>query len=200
MKKLLCIALMMLLCAFNGMAEGTLETEADVLAPAVGADATEAPAALTEAQAPYDGAWLPFEDGFRLYLPRGWAAIELTEAQSDAGLFYRAGSDDGAMGIAVGYMSVRGLATVDDLARDFERAGYSAVTRFDLNGIPAIAFERVQDDYCGVAFFHPVYPDYALYVYFSPCASGDGEARQTGAALLASISPFQFMEGGLKNN
>ena len=177
MKRFLCLALMMALCLF-----GAVAGEAAVV------EQSEAPS-VVEFDAPYDGQWQPFEDGFMLYLPRGWAAVGLTEAQQAAGLFYRADSADGAMSVAVGYMRAGDLATPEDLALDFEGVGYSNVALLDLNGIPAISFERPGDDYRGVAFFHPVYPEYALYVYLSPLVTTDGDAAQTGAALLASIRP-----------
>jgi len=194
MKKLFCVAVLLALCAFGGRAETVPGDVADVPA-AVDPAATEAPAGFAEADAPYDGAWLPFEDGFRLYLPRGWAPVALSEAQQDAGLFYRAGSGDGTMGLAVGYMRAGSLATVDELARDFEAVGYASVTQQSLNGIPAIGFERPRDGYRGVAFFHPVYPDYVLYVYVSPLAPRDSEADRIGRALLASIGPIGVPSG-----
>ena len=186
MRKLLLAAFMAAVLALSGAAWAE--------APAAfEATATEAPA-FSEADAPYEGVWQPFEDGFQLYLPRGWSAIGVTDAQAEAGLFYRADSADGAAGIAVGYMSARGLGTMDALALDFRRTGYSAVTAGWLNGIPAIRFERPEDGYRGVAFFHPVYPDYVLYVYLSPGDSAEG------AALLASVTPLPGFAGQVKNN
>jgi len=199
MRRLFCVAVLLVLCAFGGRAEVAPGDAADVPA-AVDAAATEAPADFAETDAPYDGEWLPFEDGFRLYLPRGWAPVALSEAQRDAGLFYRAGSGDGMMGLAVGYMRAGSLATVDELARDFEAVGYESVTQQNLNGIPAIGFERPRDGYRGVAFFHPVYPDYVLYVYVSPLGPRVAEADRIGRALLASIGPIGVPSERLKNN
>ena len=199
MKKLFCIAVLLGLCAFGGMAEAVPGDVADAPA-AVNVPATEAPVAVAGVDAPYDGVWQPFEDGFKLYLPRDWSAADLTEAQREAGLFYRASNGDGAMGIAVGYMRAVGLTTVADLARDFRRAGFEGVARADLNGIPAIGFERARDNYRGVAFFHPVYPDYALYVYFTPLNAQDADSTRTGDALLSSIGPLGGSAERLKNN
>lgn len=199
MKKLLLMAVVAALCAFGGMAE---ETPLPTLLPASagpGAESTRPPATFTEADAPYDGVWQPFEDGFMLYLPREWACMALDEAQTEAGLFYRAGSDDGSMGVVVGYMDAGALETTEALAGDFARSGYASVVRGDLNGIPAIAFERPQDGYRGVAFFHPVYRDYVLYVFVSPLELQDGEANEIGRALLASITPVEVSSERLKN-
>ena len=199
MKKLLSIAIIAVLCATVGMAEEAREPLKPLpAAPERVVKAPQASVVFSEADAPYDGVWQPFEDGFRLYLPCEWASFDPTEAQAEAGLFYLAGSGDGVMGVAVGYMRAGALETMDDLARDFEAAGYSGVACRNLNGIPAIAFERPQDGYRGVAFFHPVYPDYALYVYASPLDAQDADGRQVVEAILASIEPLDSSSDGLK--
>ena len=200
MKKLLSIiALVAALCAFGGMAEGTPLPSPLPVSSEFGVDSTQPPQTFSELDAPYDGVWQPFEDGFMLYLPRGWASMALDEAQAEAGLFYRAGSDDGSMGVVVGYMRAGALGTTEALAADFEHGGYTSVVQGDLNGMPAIAFERPQDGYRGVAFFHPVYPEYVLYVFASPLELPDGEANPMGIALLSSITPLEVSSERLKN-
>ena len=197
MKQLLSIAIVVVLCASAGLAEDAIQPLP--AAPRRVVVATQPPAAFSEADAPYDGVWQPFEDGFKLYLPREWASMALDEAQAEAGIFYRAGSDDGSMGVVVGYMRAGTLGTIEALAQDFERSGYASVIQGDLNGIPAIAFERPQDGYRGVAFFHPVYPEYVLYVFASPLELPDGEANPMGIALLSSITPLEVSSERLKN-
>jgi len=200
MKKLLSIiALVAALCAFGGMAEGAPLPSPLPALEGLGAESTQPPARFYEADAPYDGIWQPFEDGFKLYLPCKWASMALDEAQAEAGLFYRAGSDDGSMGVVVGYMRAGALGTTEALAADFEHGGYTSVVQGDLNGMPAIAFERPQDGYRGVAFFHPVYPEYVLYVFASPLELPDGEANPMGIALLSSITPLEVSSERLKN-
>lgn len=199
MKKLLYIAIIAALCASACMAEEPRETSQPLSAAPGRVDETpQASGVFSEADAPYDGVWQPFEDGFRLYLPRGWSPIGLSEAQTEAGLFYLAGNGDGTMGVAVGYMRAGALGTVEDLARDFEASGYSGVACLDLNGISAIGFERPEDGYRGVAFFHPVYPDYALYVYASPLDARDADGQQVIEAILASVGPLENSSDGLK--
>jgi len=140
------------------------------------------------ATAPYDGEWVPFEDGFRLYVPVDWRAYEITEVESAAGLFYRAGDETSAA--AVSYLSAGGLQTLDALAGDLERSGFSGIERLQLNGIEAVGFERPSDDYRGVAFFHPSVPGYILLIYVSPLGEAGSEAEARGMALLDSVSPF----------
>ena len=111
MKRLLCLVLMLGMCIFNAVAEEAMEAE------------ESEGLSFVESDAPYDGIWQPFEDGFMLYLPRGWVAIELTDAQREAGLFYRAGSADGLMSLAVGYMRAGNLASAVEVIPVFALAG-----------------------------------------------------------------------------
>jgi len=194
MKQIISIAIVAVLCAFTGLAEDAIQPLP--AAPRRVVVATQPPVVFSEADAPYDGVWQPFEDGFKLYLPSGWVCKALDEAQAEAGLFYRAGSDDGSMGVAVGYMRAGAIETTEALAGDFERGGYTSVIQADLNGIPAIAFERPRDGYRGVAFFHPVYPEYVLYVFAAPLVLQDRETNDIGLALLASISPLDISSNG----
>lgn len=152
--------------------------------PAMPEAAVDGPAEIgfDEAQAPFAGVWVPFEDGFALYLPAAWRAFELTEDQRAAGLFYRAGDGEGA-GMAVGYAAAGDLDTMDALAADYRGAGFENVGRLLLDGIEAVGFERPEAGYRGAAFFHPDYPLYVLTVYVTPPDAGDA----TGRAILESI-------------
>ena len=151
-------------------------------------DATPSPAEGSDRGAPTRR--VCFEDGFQLALPAGWPSLALTEAQAAAGIFYRAGEPGSGTGVAVGYMQAEGPGTVDDLAAGFQGAGYSGVRRQDSGGLAAIRFERPGDDYCGVAFCHPVYPEYILFVYVSPLDGNDGVSE----AVLDSLRAYPAEE------
>ena len=171
------LALLLALCAAAIAEEQAL--------PAVPEDAkADGPAQIefVEARAPYAGVWVPFEDGFQLYLPAAWRAFELTEDQRAAGLFYRAGDGEGA-GVAVGYAAAGALDTMDALEADYRGTGFGNIERLSLNGIEAVGFERPEAGYRGAAFFHPDYPGYVLTVYVTPPDAGDA----TGPAILDSI-------------
>ena len=167
-----------------------------------GAEEMPTPGATAEIEgfsaqdAPYEGIWVPFEDGFRLYVPSVWHTFEITPEQAEAGLFYHAGNDgedenvgDTAMGVAVSYFSAGQLETIDDLARDLENAGFADVERLDLNGLAAAGFRRPGDGYRGVAFFHPTLPEYILQVCVSPIGGADTPVEAVGSAILRSLSP-----------
>ena len=142
--------------------------------------------AFTEDLAPYEGRWVTFEDGFKLFLPKEWSRIDLDETQQQAGLFYRAengGSDsavgDTAMGVAVSFVRAGELKTLDDLAADFASAGFGEINKLDINGIPCISFARAAGDYRGVAFYHPTHSNYVLAGRRSAKNSCQG-CRKTG--------------------
>lgn len=181
----LCVALAA--CLGAGLAEATeaLHTAMPDAEPAQGDHAIS----FAEADAGYAGIWVPFEDGFRLYLPASWRSFDLTDAQREAGLFYRAG--EAGMGVAVSYFPAGALKTLADLEVDLAAAGFTGLEQLDVNGIPAVGFERGEEDCRGAAFYHPAYPGYVLAVYVTPLgANGTPEAAQS-RAILASLSPWQ---------
>ena len=51
---------------------------------------------FSQDKANYEGTWVPFEDGFQLYLPSAWNTYELTEDQVNQGVLYLAGDASGA--------------------------------------------------------------------------------------------------------
>lgn len=151
---------------------------------------------FTEAIAPYAGKWVSFDDGFKLYLPGEWTRADLTEAQAQAGLFYKEGNGGGdslvgevPMGVAVSYAEAGQLSTLDELAADYAAAGFSEVDKLDLNGLLAVTFVNRAADYRGVAFYHPLVPGYVMSVFVSPCGAGNQLINDVGSAILCSLTP-----------
>ncbi len=151
--------------------------------------------------APFDGVWVTFDDGFQLLLPGEWLSYEITEEQSAAGLFFRAGNDgsdsvvgDIPMGVAVSYVEAGGLVTLDDLVRDFESAGFTNLEKLDLNGVPSVFFVKPEEDYCGVAFFHAVYPEYIMAIYATPIGDAGDAVSAVNDAILSSLKPYTPQE------
>lgn len=186
--------------ALVGQGNAAAEASSAFVSAGQGAGAAEAlPAfAFDDRVAGYAGEWVEFEDGFRLYLPAGWAYRELDEAQRQAGLFYRADNGGGdaaasdiAMGVAVGFVEVGDLMTLDDLAADLEAAGATSLRRLALNGIPAVTYVGAGDGYRAAAIFHPEYPAYVLTVYVTPVGAPGTPVGDVGAAILGSLSPLE---------
>lgn len=153
---------------------------------------------FTEDIAPYEGRWVTFQDGFKLFMPTAWTRYDVDEAQQQAGLFYRAGNGGSdalvgevSMGVAVSFVKAGELSTLDDLANDFGSAGFTEIDKLDINGIPCISFAKAEGDYRGVAFYHPIYGNYILAVYISPSGADDPLVSDVGSAILCSLSPFK---------
>lgn len=150
-----------------------------------------------ETTAPFDGVWVTFDDGFQLLLPGEWLSYEITEEQSAAGLFFRAGNDgsdsvvgDVPMGVAVSYVEAGDLKTLDDLVRDFGSVGFTNLEKLDLNGVPSVFFVKPEEDYCGVAFFHAVYPEYVMAIYATPIGEAGDAVAAVNDAILSSLKPY----------
>lgn len=152
---------------------------------------------FTEDMAPYEGRWVTFEDGFKLFLPTEWTRTEVAAEQQEAGLFYRAennGQDsvigETAMGVAVSFIRAGDLKTLDDMAADFASVGFGEIDKLDINGIQCVTFVRPYENYRGLAFFHHAYPSYIMAVYISPTGETDPLVNDVGSAILCSLSPF----------
>lgn len=189
MMKRVCTLLVALLLLAAALAEEAPVNEAPVNEmPGIEAPAAEdavIEVAFSEVEAGYPGVWVPFRDGFRMYLPVGWRSCALAPEEAAAGLFYRAGNGDGEadggvpMGVAVGWMDADGLDALEDY---FTGAGFSGVERLSLNGIPAVSFRQDGAGFCGVAFMHPALEGYALLAYATPIG-------ETADGILSSVSP-----------
>ena len=172
------------------------------LAMVLGAAAFAEPAEVagridfSEDYAPYNGKWVTFDDGFRLYLPNVWTRMDVNEAQAQAGLFYSEGNGGGdalvgavAMGVAVGYAAAGELQTLDDLVREYEGVGFAEVTQLDVNGIQVVTFVDLTNGYRGASFFHPTVASYVMSIYVSPCGEADQLVNDVGSAILCSLTP-----------
>ena len=192
MKKTLICAMILALLFCAALAEEPSAPETTEPSAPETTEAEPVEIAFDEALAGYAGAWVPFEDGFRLYLPVHWRAFELSDAEREAGLFYRAGGDGGdtPMGVAVGYFPAGALRTLDDLEADFAAAGFTGLERREANGLPALGFVRPAENYRGAAFFHPMYPGYVLMVYVTPLGEDGSPGMAVGQAILDSLGPM----------
>lgn len=193
-RALLALLLALLLLIGGAAAEGPEAAEG---AEETGLDEVSGRIDFTEDIAPFEGSWVTFDDGFKLYLPAEWTRAELTDAQSRAGLFYRSGNGGSDsvvgrvnMGVAVSFVKAGGLVTLDDLAADFSGVGFTDIDKLDINGFPAVNFTSATGDFRGIAFYHPIYPSYVLTVYVSPGTGKKQIVTDVGSAILCSLSPF----------
>ena len=133
---------------------------------------------FTEDMAGYAGTWVPFEDGFKLYLPSTWNEFIVDESQKKGGCLYQAGDARAISGeivpyIAVNYGETYGLDTIEKVADDLETSGYDVSGIVNVNGIPCVSYTYEEPDLSGMMFFYPGRTDYVFAVIgynYTQCA------------------------------
>ena len=145
---------------------------------------------FTEASAAYTGTWVPFEDGFQLYLPSDWNVYDLAEEQTQQGVLYVAGDASGeanAPAMSVVWANSDGAETLDDLASAITQGGYQVDDIVTINGIGCVTYRLESDDCSAVMFFHPTNKQYVF------CVTGVGYAENvdTICSVLTSLSPYR---------
>ena len=115
----------------------------------------------------YEGNWVPFQDGFMLYLPSAWNTYELTEDQVNQGVLYLAGDTSGsetAPALSVVWGNSNGAETINDLATAIRQGGYQVDGLVSINGIPCVSYRLEDSDCSAIMFFHPTNKDYIFCV------------------------------------
>ena len=122
---------------------------------------------FSQDKANYEGTWVPFEDGFQLYLPSAWNTYELTEDQVNQGVLYLAGDtsgEDTAPAVSVVWAYSDGAETINDLATAIRQGGYQVDDLVSINGIPCVSYRLEDGDCSAIMFFHPTNKDYVFCV------------------------------------
>ena len=142
-----------------------------------------------ESVADYNGVWVPFDDGFKLYLPAEWNTYIVSEEQQANGCLYQAGDASGtnanAPYIAVNYGATEGLATLDEISDALAQAGYTIDGKISVNGLECVSYTMPSNDLAGLIFFYPYSKDYMFAVVAYNYSYND----DTQAAILCSLSP-----------
>ena len=135
----------------------------------------------------FAGTWVPFEDGFKLYLPNDWDVYELSDEQTKQGVLFAAGDTSGVQnppGISVVWAYSDGAQSLEELAADLTKGGYQVDDLVSINGIPCISYRVEESDYSAIMFFHPTNKQYLF------CVTGAGYAYNTDMIchILTSLS------------
>ena len=142
-----------------------------------------------ESVADYEGKWLTFDDGFKLYMPAAWTQYPLTtEDQNNGALFLAydaSGLTDNPAYIEVDWAETQGESSLDDLASLIEMSGYTVDDKISVNGIPCVAYGSRESDLSALMFYHPLTTDY-VFVVIAGSYSTDVD---TLAAILCSLTP-----------
>ena len=122
---------------------------------------------FAQEKAGYKGVWVPFDDGFQLYLPADWNTYELSEEGINQGLLYAAGDTSGsdtAPAVSVVWAKNDGAENIEELASEIRQAGYPVDGIVSINGIPCVSY-RIEDGDCSeIMFFHPTDQQYILCI------------------------------------
>lgn len=135
----------------------------------------------------FAGTWVPFEDGFKLYLPNDWDVYELSDEQTKQGVLFAAGDTSGVQnppGISVVWAYSDGAQSLEELAADLTKGGYQVDDLVSINGIPCISYRVEESDYSAIMFFHPTNKQYLF------CVTGAEYASNTDMIchILTSLS------------
>lgn len=145
----------------GGTASGTEDSDVS------GSSAGYSSITFSQEKANYEGTWVPFEDGFQLYLPSAWNTYELTEDQVNQGVLYLAGDASGAdtaPAVSVVWAYSDGAETINDLATAIRQGGYQVDDLVSINGIPCVSYRLEDGDCSAIMFFHPTNKDYVFCV------------------------------------
>ena len=144
-----------------------------------------------ESLADYEGVWVPFEDGFRLYLPKTWNVLELTDEQKQDGVLYAAGDVSGTSEnppyISVTWTYADNYGSLDAVIAELEGSDYVVDGRVMINGIEAVTYTSETDDVSGVMFFQPLGEPWL----FAAVGGEFSENVDVESAVLCSLSPYQ---------
>ena len=166
---------------------GTVEDTGSV----AGGASTSGTITFDESVAKYEGVWVEFEDGFKLYLPSDWNTYVISDEQRQAGVLYQAGDTSGATQtpaqIAVNYGESGGLTSIEEIAQNLSMVGYTVEDLITINGIDCVAYSYDAQDLTGVMFFCPNNPNYM----FAVVGYNYSQNVDTIACILCSLSLVQ---------
>ena len=123
-----------------------------------------------EEDAPYEGTWISFEQGFKLYIPTEWDITEISEEQKENGLIFEAmppAEDEKTPFIAVTMKKGDGETTLSGVGEKTQEDGFIYNGLVKMNDISCAAYtteEEMEDDVVGIIFFDPSGEDYLISV------------------------------------
>ena len=145
---------------------------------------------FSEDTAKFEGTWVVFEDGFKLYLPSYWNEYIVSDEQQQQGVLYMAGDASGAENaplITVVWCINETAETTEDIAEELSAAGFQVDDLISINGIDCVAYRQEEADCSAVMFFHPMYKEYIFCVTGTPYT----ENVDMIACILTSLSPSE---------
>lgn len=135
------------------------------------------------AEAPFEGVWVQFEEGFEVLMPADWLELEVDADAAAAGIGYAACSPDGANTVQISWNALDAALTAQEIqaAMDTEYPGAQVV---EFNGIEFVTFSDTVNDIFGMIALDGV--DLGMYTFwFTP--DSDEAFVDTAVAIATSI-------------
>lgn len=129
-----------------------------------------------ETKAPYSGTWVPFQDGFQLYLPSNWSTYNPSQEELDQGVIYVAGDasvTENPPSISVVWSYSDGAETLEEIVSALQNAGIQVDNTVTINGFECVSYRMEKDDCSAIMFFHPTNKQYVF------CVTGSGYSQNT---------------------
>lgn len=135
------------------------------------------------AEAPFEGVWVQFEDGFEVLLPANWLEIEVTEEMIAGGIFYAACSEDGANTVQMSWSALEAAMTAQEVQAALATQ-YPDASVLEINEIEFVGFTDEANDLFGMVALDGV--DLGIYTFwFTP--NSDEAFVDTAVAIATSI-------------
>lgn len=135
------------------------------------------------AEAPFDGVWVQFEDGFEILMPGDWMEIEATEDMLASGIFYAACSPDGANTVQISWSALDAQMTAQEIQAALNTV-YPGAEVIEFNGIEFVTVTDTANDIFGMVALDGV--DLGMYTFwFTP--DSDEAFADTAVAIATSI-------------
>ncbi len=147
---------------------------------------------FNEEDAPYEGIWIPFEDGFMLYLPTDWNWLELTQEQQQSGVLVAAG--DASVGEPMPFINVaaayeESVSSMEELAEIIEAGGYTVEEIGMVNDLECLVYHDPTGVVRGEMFMYPL--DEESGYFFALVANNYDRDEETFDSILLSLSRYE---------
>ena len=163
---------------------GSVGSSGSVGSARSGGQGTGGSIVFTEKDAVYEGTWVEFDDGFKLYLPSSWTEISLSEEDKQDGTLYIAGDIEG--GENAPYVLVQWFDQYDNMetvTEEMRESGFRIDGAVKVNGIDCMSFAHEEEDMSGLLFWGPL--DNSLL--FTVIGGGYSSNVDTIASALCSL-------------
>ena len=120
-----------------------------------------------EEDAPYDGVWVPFEDGFQLYFPADWSYLNITQEQKEAGIILIAADTSIPEEMPLLNVSFAYDETIDGLeglTSYIDNAGYITEGIYTVNDIVCLIYHDAALTFRGEIFLYPLDEDSGFFL------------------------------------